>query len=494
LILKGTDPLADIAVTCDSTVVPIIYDKAAYRWSGRIDVAHDILKDGKPTVECELIGDKHWLDRILAWPAPFLPIWFQDPSMWFGMGPGLTVISVLIGEQALRIQIGILTFLSEVGSLDLNIKGWLQELMSASSLKLADILQVLCTPIVVVPINPLTDTSAWIEINGRMDTVWKLIQQQLIDNGFDISAVMWLPGEPQPKGLFIKLTKPTVVVQVFDRSGFTGPWGPFEGLVVDATQLQGALLGNTLQPLLGKNPQPYVNTDLGEYLAPNIGVDFVKPWIILDFDTDKGGIIEYNVDHHHALSWRVVVGGQSPKWVNDLINATLEWAVDSLMIAIGLTGLPSNILDGVLDNTLFAFSLADNFKTKNASPFMFPEKFFPSGAGALTVDTLFAEASALWNVRGYPAAKASWIDGYPYELGVDFFRSQLVLYVRRGRLGIDYIDNIEILDNRTSFNKVSVQLGDGKSEESPMTKFQRKLVGVETVINLILSGGNISSG
>lgn len=160
------------------------------------------------------------------------------------------------------------------------------------------------------------------------------------------------------------------------------------------------------------------------------------------------------------------------------------------MIVIGLTGLPNNILDGIFDNTLFAFSLVENFNTKLISPYMFPEKFFPSGAGNLTLDNLFAEAAALWNVRGYPAAQMSFIDGYPYRLGVDLFRGMLVLYVRRGTLYIDYIENIEIVDNRTAYNKVSIQVGDGKSEESGMTKFQRKLVGFETLLNIILSGGN----
>jgi hypothetical protein len=127
---------------------------------------------------------------------------------------------------------------------------------------------------------------------------------------------------------------------------------------------------------------------------------------------------------------------------------------------------------------------------------MFPEKFFPSGAGSLTLDTLFAEAAALWNIRGYPSGQISIIDGDedgPYTLGQDIVRGQLVLYIRRGTLFIDYIENISIIDNRSQFNKVTLQIGDGKSEEAGMTKFQRKLVGFETYLNIILSGGNPQS-
>lgn len=67
LVLKGADFHSERALTCDTTVVPFVYDKGAYRWSGRVDVAHDKLKDGTYTVQCELVHDKVWLDRILCW-------------------------------------------------------------------------------------------------------------------------------------------------------------------------------------------------------------------------------------------------------------------------------------------------------------------------------------------------------------------------------------------------------------------------------------------
>jgi hypothetical protein len=322
LKLKATDPLSDVAVTCSSTIVPVVYDRIPdwetwpppYRWSGRIDVAHDQFKDGLRTVDCELIGDKHWLDRILCWPSPFLPIWVQFPAQWFGIGPGLSVIATLIMEQSFRIQSGLWSIIDQIGSLAFPFQDWIQELRQTSSMSLIDILQVLHTPICVVPINPFRDGSAWIEINGRMDTVWKLVQQQMQDNGFDMTVQMWLPGEPQPPGLAFPLRNATVVIELFDRSGFTGPWGPLEGVVVDAVQLEGSLMGNALNPILGNAPQsPYVETDLGEYLAPNIGVNFKQPWVILNCDVEKSGIIEYSIDFHHPLAWQVVTGGQSPQ-------------------------------------------------------------------------------------------------------------------------------------------------------------------------------------
>lgn len=497
LTLKASDPAAVQAITCDTVVVPIVYDKGGYRWSGRIDVAHDEFKGGKYQTSCELIGDKHWLDRILAWPNPFTPIFIQDPSQWFAEGPGLTVIFALLAEQFFRIQSGLWEMWNNISGLNFDWRAWLSSLLTRDGLSVSDILQAIHTPVCIVPIDPLKDASAWIEINGRMDTCWKLIQQQLTDNGFYISAVIWLPGEPQPPGIAFPLIKPTVVVRLQDLSGLTGPVDNFlGGIVVDAVQLEGSLSGQAISPLITNpnNQAPFLPRDLGEFVAPRLGVNFNPPWVVLNLDEPRSGVIEHSVDHHAPLCWQVVVGGQSPKWINDLINATLEWAVDAIQIAIGITGIPSSLLDGIFDNTLLAFTLVENFSRRLAlGPFGFPEKFFPSGAGSLTIDTFMAEVEALWSTRGWPSAQITFIDGYPYELGRDLFPSQLVFYTKRNQIYVDYLENIEITDDRSQRNKVVLQVGDGKAEEGPMTKIQRKLVGFETINNIILSGGNPST-
>lgn len=316
MMLDGNDWLADKVIQCETLAVPVIFNKGPYRWSGRVDVAHDQMKNGVQSVQCELVGDKTWLDRILCWPNPFFPIFIQEPGEWFGIGPGLTVIATLIMEQAFRLQMRLWELVNDITSLDFNFVGWLTELMYGDGAKPMDLMQALVTPICVVPINPLTDESAWIEINGRMDTIWKLINQQLQDNGFDVDATMWLPGDPQPEGLWFPLTVATCVIRLIDRSGFTGPWGPFEGLVVDLTQLEGSLLGNALQPLLNPtNEAAYLTPDLGEYIAPAIGVDFVPPTVYFNLDVIESGAIEYSIDHHAPQAYQVVIGGKSPEWV-----------------------------------------------------------------------------------------------------------------------------------------------------------------------------------
>lgn len=320
MTLDGDDWLAETVIQCDEIVVPVIYNKGnspwdpvnpGYRWSGRVDVAHDQSKGGVQTVACELVGDKTWIDRILAWPDPFLPIFIQEPGEWFGIGPGLTVIATLIAEQCFRLQMRLWELVNNITSLHPDFIEWLSELLGGNKL---DLLQALVTPVCVIMPDVLTDESAWIEINGRMDSVWKLINQQLQDNGFDLDATMWIPGDPQPEGLWFPLTVATCVITLRDRSGFTGPWGPFEGLVVDLTQLEGSLLGNALAPLLNPaNEAAYLTPDLGEYIAPTLGVDFIPPSVYFNLDVVESGMIDFSVDHHAPLAYQAVIGGQSPK-------------------------------------------------------------------------------------------------------------------------------------------------------------------------------------
>lgn len=488
LMGNGIDPLGAVAITCDTTTVPVVYDKGNYRWSGRVDVAHDRLKDGKYTVDCELVHDRTWLDRILCWPNPFLPILIQEPSEWFGIGPACTVMSTMVAEQCFRLQTGLWELVNNLGSLNFNYQAWFGTLLMQDSLSLTDLVQAVTTPIYVVMPNPLEDTSAWIEINGRMDTCWKLLQQQLEDNGIFCQVQVWLPGEPQPPGIFgvlpVGLQVPTIVVQFLDRSGLTGVSGGWlDGLEIDVVQLEGSTLGEVLNPLLNPTDE---YAPPGVEIAPVLGVNFTIPWVILNADTPKGGIIEFDVAHHHPLAWQILVGGQSPQWLNDFFNSTLEYFVDLLMIVVGFTGIPDNVLDGLLDNVFLAFSLVEDFDVRKAlGPYGFPEKFFPSGASALSVDGFFAEIGALWDARGYPAAQVTFIDGYPYELGRDIYPGAMASIIRNGVLYTDYVENITITDNRGQRNRIELQIGDGKHEQAAIVKVQRKIVDAEQMINIL---------
>jgi len=272
-------------------------------------------------------------------------------------------------------------------------------------------------------------------------------------------------------------------VRCVDRSGVTGPTGTIlDSIIKTIVDVEGSVLGNLLDPLL--NPAGEYAPD-GVFIAPALGLDFVTPWTLL-VDHPRGPMEGFEISDHHPQGWQIVIGGKSPKWLSDLINATTSWLLDSLSIIVGLTGIPSNLLDGLFQDVLLAFQLVENFERRNSmGPYGRPEKFVPTGAAPYNVDALFTFISTLWDTRGYRSATAKFRNGYPYSVGRDVFPGGLMSVAENGELYTDYVENILITDNRQERVSVVVQIGDGKAEEAPIARFQRLITGVQEAINIL---------
>lgn len=155
------------------------------------------------------------------------------------------------------------------------------------------------------------------------------------------------------------------------------------------------------------------------------------------------------------------------------------------MIVIGLTGVPSNLLDGLFNDVLLAFQLVENFNRRNdMGPYARPEKFVSTGAAPYNIDALFSFISALWDSRGFRSATAQFRNGFPYSVGRDVFVGGMMSVVENGVLFSDYIENVIITDNRRERCKVVVQIGDGKAEEAPIARFQRLITGLQEAFNV----------
>lgn len=479
IVLKQTDPMVAIVMDCWETVVPITITKGYLRWSGRVEYCDYEYKNGEYNVTVNCTGDYQWFDKILSWPNPFTPIQIQFPKKSLFIGPAITCIKTLILENCFRIQSGIWELPNTLFSGDFDWEAWFGTLLTSDG----NLLTMLMTPMVVVPTDPLFDTSPWTSINGRMDKISALVEQVVKDNGLVLTADLWLPGEPQPVGLLIPLTVPTIVVDCKNFSNVTGPTGTFiDGIVTDTVDLQNSVLGDVLAPFL--NPGNEYAPE-GVNIAPTIGVNFVKPWVIFN-DNPRGGLTEFHLIPHSPLAYTIIGGGKSPTWVNDLINATLEYLIDAIEIAVGFTGIPDTILDGTFDDTILAFQLIENFDRRLAlGPYAFPEYFQQTGSGAYTLDEWFALQSAMWDTRGYHGVIVSFDDGYPYTIGKDLFIGGLASFSAQGLLLTDYVERLTITDTPTERTKAVVMIGDGKSHDDPVVRIQRKIVSFEEAFQIL---------
>lgn len=498
LVMKGDDALAIHALKCHEEVVPVTIDIGRMCWSGRIKVAKDRFgfKGEADTVICELEGDRAWLLKILAWPDFLMPIQAQFPPRGVAIGPAISVIRWIIATQTFRIQAGLWDLINNLGSLNLDWRSWfgtflMQDVLGPDGqFDFSDIMRMLRTPIYVCKTNlagavggVLGDTSPFISVNWRMDKIYDLVDQIVKDNGLVVEVNLWRPGDPQPDtGMLFPLTVPTIVVDVKDRMGIVGPTHTFfDGILRTLIDLQDSIFGEITKPFLNPYNEPVPE---GFNIAPALGLHFVPPWVLFLADQPQSGCWG-EIAHHHPLAWRTVIGGHSPKWLNDLINATLSWILDSIMIIVGLTGVPSNLLDGLFNDILLAFALADNMDRRiKGGPYSYPEWFAPTGHSPYNIDGVFALKREQWNTRGYVSGMVYFDNGYPYEIGRDLFVGSMASLVRRGKVYTDFVENIIIEDTRQEL-KATVQIGDGIAEEPAVVKTYRNLVKAMEAINVL---------
>lgn len=498
IVLKHTDTNVPLVMNCWQTVVPVTIQVGYLRWSGRVEFADYALKDGLYTVTVQCTGDYNWFNKVLVWPNFLLPIQVQFPQQSLYIGPAITCIKTMVLEQTFRLQSGLWEFVNQLGSGNLDWEAWFGTVLESNG----NPFDMLMTPIVVVPTDPLFDTSHWVAIHGRMDKISTLVTQIVKDLGLVLTANLWLPGEPQPANLLIPLEVPTIVVDCKDRSGVTGPTGTFlDGLITEVVDLQGSILGNVLAPFLnpGNNYAPE-----GVNIAPLIGVNFLQPWVVFT-DHPRGGLKEFHLTPHSPLAHTVIGGGKSPHWVNDLINATLEYLISAIEIAIGFTGIPDTLLDGTFDDTILAFQTIENFdRRQKLGPYGYPEYFQQTGASAYTLDEWFALIDGMWDTRGYHGIVLSFDNGYPYTVGKDLFVGSLASFAT-GSLGFsesgsstlgkanlytDYVERVTVTDDRNTRTKVEVMIGDGKSHDAPGAKILRRLTEAEEAFQIITMSSN----
>jgi hypothetical protein len=497
MIISNNDDLAQLILTCESATVPITIEVQNMLWSGRIKIAHDTFgeRDKPDFIECELEDDYAWLFKIIAWPDYLAPLQAQFPPRGVSIGPVISLLKHLLATQAFRLQAGLWDLVNNVLSLDLDWRNWFgRTLMKDPSTSggnfFQDLFTMLRTPIYVIPTDTLFDTSEFTSINWRMDKVGQIFKQQVESNGLAVEVKLWRPGDPQPGSdplleLF-PLRVPTIVVDIKDRLGVVGPTGTFvDGILRELVDLEASIFGQVLSPFLnakGQYAPDWIN------IAPALGINFVPSWAVFNADTPNNGL-RGRLSHHTPECWRVIIGGHSPQWMNDLIDSTIRYVLDMVTIVVGISGIPSNLFDGLFDNILLAFQLADNFDRRvKAGPYCYPEIFVPTTTAPYTIDGLLQLKRQMWNTRGYIAGQLYFRNGVPYEIGRDLFLGGMATIIRNGQIYTDFVENISIKDTRDTRTEVFVQIGDGKQQQPPFVRLQKQIVSYEEMFNILTLG------
>lgn len=497
LTLKGDHHLVPLFRTCTQTMVGITIETAGISEAFYVKRHREKLgPDGVWTHVLELVGIYDILNYLVIWPSWYLPIQSQPFSHAIYAAPICTAIEAMAAEQALRIQSGMWEFVNNALSLNPDVRAWFGTVLQGIK-RDGKPSTILKAPLYVVRTGLLRDSSQIYVKTVRMQTVGQIIQEITPAYGVDVRVHLWRPGDPQPDQ-WANLEVPTYVMTVRDRTQIEGP---FKNILDSALRLvvdvQGNLLGNTLSPLL--NPDGKYAPE-GLYIAPRLGINFVPPYAVLvtpdyvvtedgDVVRERSPLVSCEIAHNTPLGWQHIIGGKSPKWLNDLINAFFAYVIDVAMIVIGFTGVPSNLLDGFMNDSFLAFQLIEHYTRRNSVGPYHPaiEVFTSTNSAPYNVEALFQFIQVLWNSRGYTTAIATFRgQNGPYKLGRDIFPGALMslVYASRTKLYTDYIELVSGKVNRNT-RELTVQMGDGKPLEHPIAQLRRNMSEAMAAVNVV---------
>lgn len=503
LKLKGDSEWIATLMNCRHTLVGITIETEGQRWAFYVDTHdYECTEKGVWTSTANLLGIWDILNYMQIWPDNFLPIAAQPISYAIFIGRLVTCVQNMVAIPALRLQSGIYDFINNFTGFGIipnpNFQAWFAQL----TLDAPNLAQALKTPIYVSRINPSIDTSEIIARTVRMQSVGSVIKDVTRAYGVDCELTLWLPGDDQPDE-WAKLTQPTYVFTAKDRESLTSPAQGFVGSVINtAVQFAGSLfdtgitedaMSPILQPgttLQNATASASSLADLGIFTAPAIGVNFVPPWVLFVAPEPgaKGSVYSCKITDHTPKGWQHIIGGRSPQWLNDLMNIVFEWIIDSITILIGVTGVPSDLLSGFLNNAFLAFQLMMHYPRRMAVGPYHPgvEVFHATPSAPYNIETIFDFINAFFDSRGYTLAQVKFRNGEVYTLGKDIFKGALamVAYQNRTLLYTDYVYAVTWKLDAHS-RDVFCEIGDGKAKESGLAKEQRLITGLLETVNVL---------
>lgn len=473
---SSPDPHIPRLRKCREELVGLTVEVGNIRQAFIVDHTKYSYKGGKRQLVANCLGIYDLLSYMYVVPTWFLPLAAQPISHAVYIGPIVSVCESMIAEQMMRIQLGLWEFVNQAGSLNPDFRAWVGTLLQSGG----NILQALKTPMYVVRTNLLKDTSMMVARTVRMEKISTVTEDMVKAYGADIRMDLWKPGDPQPDK-WANLTQPTYVCTVRDRLSTTGPTNSvLDSILKTVVDTAGSFFGE-----IGDIIQQAPGAE-GVFISKLAGVDFEQPLAVL-VDGPDNAFFEFDIDDYHPRGHTMILGGRSPTWVNNLINITLSWLIDAITIFIGITGVPSNLLDGFLNDSFLAFQTIQMYDRRDrAGPYTTrPEIFLPTSSAPYNVESVFSFISLAHDVRGWRSATAKFRNGKPFSLGKHYVPGGMMAIAHQGELYTDYVEHLFLRDNRRERAEVMVQIGDAKAIEAPLARTQRFAAGVAEAVNVL---------
>lgn len=452
--------------------VHIVVDMAGKRWSGKaLDIVDEGTEDGREYItiswEHEYLHAKH----ITCYCNPMFPAEFQWPKLYAYAGPSATGIRILGFLNLLR-RFAPLWALPE----DLfNPQNWLQNLNPAN------------WPIIMMPGNPLTDTSMWSVISTRFGMFHDVIKPTLEDAQLKLVVRRWLPGDPQPAPEYFHLTQPTLLMDVKDVSGFRG----ITGTVVDGVL---RFLATVADDMINTVATVVDRPDPAAYSEPGFLGSFTEsPWVAWRnaHRTGRTGIASWRRSTRKATAGAIVTGGHSPDWVNTGLKLLVNAALGYIGLIFGNPGLALGIFDSQIEDVVLAFHRVANPWLQAKMGIRGPsrgEHFESTGGTGFSLSALQAIRAGFWRTRAFTSYRFTVINGAPYWVGKHFDVGDRVS-AEIGRVApklyTDQVTAIKLAWSRTSDPAYTVSIGRDADEQMPGAMLARQIEQVRGIVQSI---------
>ncbi|QGH78568.1 minor tail protein [Mycobacterium phage Inky] len=466
------------------------------RWHAKVTnvrVARN--ENGQRTVTLECAHNREHWKHLLFGATPFSLPEVQPMRAWLLPGNTRTIVSTTGFINLARNYWPLLALPSQV----MNPGAWIGQASNLANLN------PLNWPVQMQFVNPLFDRSRTSVLMSRWSNAHDVCDALLKYAGCHVRAYCWLEEDedsPHPELAAIvgeKLARPTrncIVLAVEDMSGTTGVTGTAIDGVLDLIAVSADNILSTLVHVDRDGDgvdDPFIRKLLG--VAP-------APPDITFRDHEYSSIISSEHSMFRAKAQKILTGGRSPGWVNQVQTFAIKYALSQISAIIqagpagayqqpGSSGL-EEIYQGQADNILLAYiQVTDPVRAMRSGPYGYLEHFEHGSGSAYTVSSAMTLAEGHHKTRAYQAFKVSVRNGGQFQLYYDFDLGWRANFEIDRIFHTDQVSAIRLHYNETTPKTFDLSIGSDSESESPLARVARSAAAFWNAIGMLFGSGDM---
>lgn len=385
----------------------------------------------RPVIQVVAVSPEKYLEGMFTWPNPYLAPELQVSKRKVTAGP----VAVLVKQSILKPNF-------------VRMSWWSGDAFHY-----------------VMPHVEADNYTRFTTVSMKMNQSLDFIKTLLDAEGLTLTAELYLPGRGQRK-----------------PPGMKGPDRP--RLMWDVKQRAELPSGELFFKGLGRSIADFWK-HVWEVIAPSseVSPSAVDYWGKPQLMIRRNQYANLRVETVKPTAWRYTVGGQSPEWLNSLVQMGVTTLINIASGGLGVL-LGSSALAEVTKDRIMAYhSFPDLARKKRMGPFGMMETFSPSTG--LTIDALSLIKQSQLKSRATRSHEfemkptVGLLPGVDYKIG-----SMLALELPGERYVVAFVTQIKYKWTTTSAPEVTVQVAD-RPRRDPFDAVMRQVTGLTAMINKV---------